>query len=982
MAIESTHATAPGDDLTSHSGGAAPTLTTASEPGLLPSTTPVVDRPDGRYELLEEIDRGGMGAVLRAHDRTLGREVAVKVLQERFAPGSLLARRFVDEARIAGQLQHPGIPPVHDLGTLFDGRPFLAMKLIKGRTLDAMLRDRPDPAADRGRFVAAFEQVCQAVAYAHSRRVIHRDLKPANVMVGAFGEVQVMDWGLAKVLADGPAPAPAPPGDSDERLATEIRSGRDKEGSETQAGSVLGTPAFMAPEQAIGAVDQIDARSDVFGLGAILAVILTGWPPFVGDTAESTRVLAARGKLEECFARLDVCGAEPELVALCKRCLSPERDDRPANAGTVAAAVAGLRAAAEERARQAELDRVRAEAEARAQRQKRRAELAMAAGVLGLLVVGGGGWLAVRGQADARRADAGRVASVALGRAEQLASQAGAIDASEVAPADEAVRLWEQAESAMEQAEEALAGASDAALSARLQGRSASARSGLARARRHAALLATLEAARSGDWGTSGPYSDQRASVRIYRAAFAAAGLPADGDAAALATAVRAERPGLREALVRALDGWLDGLQLPPDPDAGRVRAAADLADPDPIRKEVRAAVVAGDQPTLARLAERLAAADLDPATAVALGYALTDKGMAAAAVRILRTVRDRHPSDPSVQCTLQYALRVQGPGDPIIAEEAVGCARAEVAAHPERAVGHYHLGQAYDSGKNDRAAADRHYLKALERNPRFTFAMINLGANREGNGDLAGAERWYRKAAETDPQFAKPHHNLGWVLELRGDMAGAEAEYLKSIELYPEGKLSRKRLAIVRLLPRLDDVIAGRAAPATPAEAIDFAQLCIRPFRRQYAAAARLLERAFADDPKLAAAERYNAACYAAMAGCGQGEDAPADPAGRAALRGKALGWLRTDLSLRAKQAESDKPADREAAKGLSWWLEDSDLSGVRPGPGRIDLPTDERTAWDAFWADVRATRDRASKPAPDRPPAPKPGTASGPGG
>ena len=132
-------------------------------------------------------------------------------MQERFAGRVGTARRFVDEARITGQLQHPGIPPVHDLGTLPDGRPFLAMKLIKGRTLDALLRDRPDPAADRGRFVAAFEQVCQAVGYAHAHRVIHRDLKPANVMVGAFGEVQVMDWGLAKVLADGPARAPRRP---------------------------------------------------------------------------------------------------------------------------------------------------------------------------------------------------------------------------------------------------------------------------------------------------------------------------------------------------------------------------------------------------------------------------------------------------------------------------------------------------------------------------------------------------------------------------------------------------------------------------------------------------------------------------------------------------------------------------------------------------------------------------------------------------
>ena len=232
---------------------------------------------------------------------------------------------------------------MHDLGSLPDGRPFLAMKLIDGRTLESLLRDRSDPAADRGRFLAVFEAVCQAVAYAHARHVIHRDLKPSNVMVGAFGEVQLMDWGLAKVLLEAPARPPAAPADSDSALATEISQARDADSSVTQAGSVLGTPAYMAPEQALGAIDQVDERSDVFGLGAILAVILTGEPPFVGDTTDETRILAAGGKVDDCFVRLDACAAEPVLIALCKRCLSPERNDRPADGGAVAAAVAALR---------------------------------------------------------------------------------------------------------------------------------------------------------------------------------------------------------------------------------------------------------------------------------------------------------------------------------------------------------------------------------------------------------------------------------------------------------------------------------------------------------------------------------------------------------------------------------------------------------------------------------------------------------------
>jgi tetratricopeptide (TPR) repeat protein len=348
--------------------------------------------PAARYVLGEEIARGGMGVVYRATDTVLGRQVAVKVLQVKYAPDSGTARRFADEARITGQLQHPNIPAVHDLGVLPDGRPFLAMKLIKGETLEDLLQRRGDPAEERGRFVAAFEQVCQAVAYAHAHDVIHRDLKPANVMVGAFGEVQVMDWGLAKVLGVRPGERADP---EETTAPTAVRSLRDSDDLFTQAGSVLGTPAYMAPEQAAGAVGTIDRRSDVFGLGAVLAVMLTGRPPFVADTAETTRVKAAQGDVGECFGRLDGCGADPDLVALCKRCLAPRPQDRPADAEEVAQAVAGLRAAADERARRAELERVRAEGEARqaearaAEQRRRRQVLLVAGGIIALVLLAG-----------------------------------------------------------------------------------------------------------------------------------------------------------------------------------------------------------------------------------------------------------------------------------------------------------------------------------------------------------------------------------------------------------------------------------------------------------------------------------------------------------------------------------------------------------------------------------------------------------------
>jgi len=305
------------------------------------------------YELGPVIGSGGMGVVYRARDRAFDRDVAVKLLQDRYPSGSPVARRFLDEARITGQLQHPAIPPVHQLGTLPDGRPFLVMKLIKGDTLADLLAAAP---GDRGRFVAVFAQVCQAVAYAHARKVIHRDLKPANVMVGAFGEVQVMDWGLAKVLGAADEKPEADGGG--ERTAIRSLRGED---SATQAGSVMGTPAYMSPEQAGGEVELVDERADVFGLGAILCVILTGKPPYTGSSAGAVQVQAIRGDLGATSARLDACGADPELVAICKRCLARDREARPRDAGELAGAVTAHLAAAEVRARQAELDRVRSD---------------------------------------------------------------------------------------------------------------------------------------------------------------------------------------------------------------------------------------------------------------------------------------------------------------------------------------------------------------------------------------------------------------------------------------------------------------------------------------------------------------------------------------------------------------------------------------------------------------------------------------------
>src|SRR5262249_54723438 len=224
----------------------------------------------GRYPVLGEIGRGGMGTVLLSRDPELGRDLALKVMLGDCAGRPAVVQRFCEEAQVGGQLQHPGMVPVYELGRADDGRPYFTMKLVKGDTLARLLKERASPAQDRPRFMKIFEQVCQAVAYAHSQRVIHRDLKPHNIMVGAFGEVQVMDWGLAKVLASGGScvtPVDAPTGGSRPPLAgsSVVKLSRTHSGTtETQEGDVLGTPAYMPPEQALGEIDRLDERADVF----------------------------------------------------------------------------------------------------------------------------------------------------------------------------------------------------------------------------------------------------------------------------------------------------------------------------------------------------------------------------------------------------------------------------------------------------------------------------------------------------------------------------------------------------------------------------------------------------------------------------------------------------------------------------------------------------------------------------------------------
>src|ERR1700722_90297 len=231
-----------------------------------------------RYRLLERVARGGMGVVYAAEDEKLERRVALKVLDVPGTDGDL-ANRLVREARVLARLEHPGIVPVHDVGTLTDGRVFYTMKFVEGQRLDKFVEGL-ESVQDRLRL---FLRICEAVAFAHARGVLHRDLKPANIMVGSFGEVLVMDWGLAKILR-GQQPTVDPPADPEATIVekpkrTGERSDSTRSSVITGHGTVMGTPGYMSPEQARGEVEVLDARSDIFSLGALLRFILTQKTP-------------------------------------------------------------------------------------------------------------------------------------------------------------------------------------------------------------------------------------------------------------------------------------------------------------------------------------------------------------------------------------------------------------------------------------------------------------------------------------------------------------------------------------------------------------------------------------------------------------------------------------------------------------------------------------------------------------------------------
>jgi tetratricopeptide (TPR) repeat protein len=737
---------------------------------------------------LQEIDRGGIGVVYRGKDPQLPRDLAIKVLLPEWQDHPELVRRFTEEAKITGKLQHPGVVPVHSMGQMPDGRPYFTMKLIRGQTLAEILAERASPSQDLPRFLKIFEQVCQTLAYTHSQGIVHRDLKPGNIMVGAFGEVQVMDWGFAKLLGrpDTKEPVTA----DGESINTPLQQN-------TRAGQVMGTPAYMPPEQALGEVGQIDERCDVFSLGTILCEILTGKPPYSGSPQEILDK-AKRGDLADAWHRLEECGADPEVIALARRCLNPSPDERPQNAGVVAEAVAAYQAGVQERLRTAELGRAAAQAKAGEERKRRRLTVVLAAAVV-LIVLGSSGaalWY-FDDQARQERDELLRQAEIArkLGIAEQDVRQN--LNQAQKAhdklleelkkPGGVQSLLRSRWDLRLQSARDAWKLAKDRAdnsegnLNPELADLLKKLDGDLARDQRDHDLAWRLEKIRL-DTAiiVEGKFNYALAEEK-YPGFFAKAGLPIE-PGRLKETARLIQQSVIKEQLLASLEHWLLN---PKDRDLNgqllrkRLWELISLVDPDPWVNKVRNVVVSKDLAAIEKLADQLhqeqgLLRQLSPSMLNFVSLSLPE----AKRESWRRLGQSLHPAD--FWCNFGLANFLSEKKRPA---EAIGYYYAALAIRPNTSAVYNNLGIALRDQKNLPAAIDA-FKKALAIDDKLTGTWSNLGAALSEQRNWPAAIDAHKKALAIDDKVPGFWTNLGVALHDQKNLPAAIEAHKKALAI------------------------------------------------------------------------------------------------------------------------------------------------------------------------------------------------------
>jgi tetratricopeptide (TPR) repeat protein len=690
--------------------------------------------PSPHYERTTLHAVGGIGEVWLAHDRQLNRLIALKTLKANTRNRPALRRRFLLEAHITGQLEHPGIVPVYELVHPEHEPPFYAMRFVRGNTLSQAVADHhsarrsgTEGAVKLTDLLQAFVSVCITLEYAHARGVVHRDLKGSNLILGPYGEVIVLDWGIARVLGRRDEDMEEPPVQLDEELLDGV----------TLAGRFLGTPGYMAPEQVTGGTDQIDRRTDVYGLGAVLHEILIGQPPAPRTSAEPLSSL-----------RQIAPWVPASLDTVCRKALAYQQKDRYATARELADDV--KRWLADEPVRACP-EPVRE----KVRRWMKRHPIATTAVVVLLLAsCAGYAWLTRQeanrrefalGQARDRDQRAGElVAQVKAWQAEARTApprHARSLAAQALAASQEAVTLLreggadeELARQVQTLAEQVRQDEHDREMVARLE----EAQVRLSTGRAHAAWsLAEADAQYAAvfRWYGIDPATQQHQTVvRLIRSA------------------------GIRTNLIAALDFW--ALVRGQADQARPLRALAQECDADPERSRLRQAIVNKNFQELKRFAGRADLASLPAPTLVLLGLALRNHGPNES-MAVLRQAQRLYPDDFQVNEQLARSLLESRP--PRVGE-AIPFLTALVALRPDAPGVRGLLGDALkQSGRLDEAIWQ--YERALQMQRDQPAVLTNLGVALYEKGQVEAARRLHEEALVLQPGFPEALNNLGVVL-------------------------------------------------------------------------------------------------------------------------------------------------------------------------------------------------------------------------
>jgi serine/threonine protein kinase/Tfp pilus assembly protein PilF len=824
-----------------------------------------------RFRPLRLHAEGGLGEVHVAQDCELHREVALKRIRDEYADDPDSRHRFLREAEITGGLEHPGIVPVYGLGQSADGRPYYAMRFIQGNSLKQAIErfhQAEGPKRDPGERTLAlrellgrFVAVCNAVAYAHSRGVLHRDLKPDNVMLGPYGETLVVDWGLAKPVAKSGEPEAsatqgAEPGVS--ATAAEqapLRPTVPGGAQPSQEGQVMGTPAYMPPEQAAGRLDQLGAASDVYSLGATLYCLLTGQAAFENSTGWRILEKVCRGEFPPPH---QIKSTIPRpLAAICSKAMALKPADRYASARALADDIEHWLA---DEPVSAWPEPLTMTAGRWMRRHKAIASGTAAAVLVGLIALTAGiiwyqGYQAeeARKLALAEQAAGQRLvqAEEIRGALQQKLGEPGGVFELLNHPEDwqAQVRL---AQAGLEHAQGLLASAGEG-VEPELIGRAGQLERLLQQDEADRLLAVRLEKIRMELAGKAGRL-DERRVCKKYSNALAAAGLEVtSGKRDQVAQRIRSMP--IREQVVAALDDWAwIGWRLGNKELADRLLAVAREVVPDPAWGDrLRQTKVWPDQKALTALARKAPAAGLSPQMLLLLGSRLNRKNPLRQAWML--EAQARFPAD----FWLNYALAsILSESDPV---EAAGYYRVALALRPGSIIAYTDF-SAVLSAQNKVPEAMATIRKAIDLDPRSAYPYNALGLALRHQDKLPEAIAAYRKAIDLDPTFATAHNNLGAALREQNKLSEAIAAFRRAVALDPNLAPAYFNLGVtLRITQKPGEAVAAyrRAIELDPELAVAYSGLGVALYdQRKLPEAIAAHRKAIDLDPKLAMAH-YN---------------------------------------------------------------------------------------------------------------------------